>query len=375
MKIPKPVAEVFGPKSHPNSIYSSKQRLRSLCIPNYINSSTRPKVLRLYRSLQRLAVKQMDPACRRFLVQEIWEKFAAKRYETSVEKIQHLILQGYKQEKTLRQAAEAKPAVKERNSVFEYCFERINIVEGDLKNIFHETSRLPRTPARDIVYMKRPTGIDTLNDYKSNLDRARKLLRTVLGVSEESNTTKGNTKDNKNKESTIVSFEARTKEQLPDYIIPDIYFRFVAALQNVSFVAHPAFTSFKLLPQLEGTATGKPFPKCREKNVIHDSIRNVLQLKINPFDDKVAKYIENAINAKFSLKTKDDAAAIDKDINGHQDWNSSWIKTFNSKSLRHYKRRLYDTTQRRYVVSYDELQNVKIKGLCVSKIKTVERSN
>lgn len=369
MKVPETVAKLFGPKSHPNSIYSSKQRLRSLCIPNYVNTHTKPTVLSLYRTLHRNALRQMDPACRRFLVQEIWENFASARYETSTKKIEYLISEGHAQNQLLKRVAEVKSAVKERDKVFEYCFERINIVEGDLKKIFGSATRLPQTPARDIVYMRRPSRIDTLDDYKSNLARAKQNFRTGQEANSlpSYNTSESlNPKDQKKNISNKNHNPNSLKElDSKDRILPHIYFRFATALQHVSFVAHPIFTSFKIMPQIEGTATGKPFPKCREKNLVHNTIRNVLRLKINPFDDKVAKYIESMINTDFSRNVHEKSHSNDQDI--------EWIKIFGSQSVRHYKRRLYDITQRRYTVSYDSMHNIIIKGLQVTKIKTIER--
>lgn len=305
-----------------NHILKAKQELVSLCIPHYINTSTRSTTLSIYRRLHRSAANQMDPLCRHFLRSHIWESFASSRYTVDEIRIKILLRDAVEMLKTLESARNGhlKPIAK----VMDTAYRNYNVREGPLKRLLRH-NRLPSTLATSVHGLVPVTEIKTFDQYDRAAEAAEK-----------------HTSETKDTDTTNL-----------------LYFKFISALKTGPARLSLGYNHSKILfdPVREGTVTGLPLPASRERNIIRRRMARVLKTARKPFDDETINYLELMSECGQLVRTPSRCAPVPYQI-----------KT--ASSLRFYRRRILDILERAYVLYYDDSGRVKARIPQSNRIKT-----
>lgn len=355
-----PILYIFGPQSHPNSIRSTWIQYRALDPSLRLRSSPssptqKRETLAVYRAVQRAAVRQPDPVCRRFLRQHVWEKFLANAFCNDELRVRVLLEEARKQEEVL--AGAARGDTKNAAAVLEYCVARINVEEGPLNSIL-KTSRLSgkrdKSAVRQVNDLAGPPRSETrtFKDYNLHLSNAYTLA------------------DPENRAHFVSRAEKQSKEGDPpskfkNWVMPSLFFRFLVAYAPVhSRLADAGKLRFEPLP--EGTISGAPLPNRRERNLVRTKIKQILALSYRPIDSKMLTYLVHSVHDYLS---DEDLAKWTTREDGEYFfvWDRAQIRMPRShgivlpaKGIRFYKRRMVSLLEQVYTMKMDDIGNLSV---------------
>lgn len=290
------------PVSVPYNVTTTRTQLQDLQIPNYVNESTRPAVLRLYRALHRAAICQMDPLTRYFLRTYIWERTESHRHITEPEKIAILLRDSQKYLETLQAALARRTGSRASIEVLEFAFKRYRVEEGPLSRLLL-SPRLEPTLAIAVRNLQIPTGLTTYDAYAS----AAKAVSSF-------------------------------------------YFEFTNLLkhsQSARLDMNTSGTKTVFDPFVDGTVRGTPLSPARQKNKIKNHIHRIIESSKKPVDEVVLAYLEHMIHNSSSIHV------VKVGQRGSKEMLPTKVTIPKSKTKRFYLRRIQDFLEQTYVIVRD----------------------